>query len=58
LDQALDQVACGSFDVAILDINLRGHAAHGVADQLKRTGIPLYSPQGTALLGSPPDLPM
>jgi CheY-like chemotaxis protein len=46
LEEALDQVARGAFDVAIIDMNLRGRATHSVADQLKRTGIPFVFTTG------------
>ena len=40
LDDAQAQVARGAFDVGILDINLRGQHAFGLADELQRQGRP------------------
>src|SRR5215470_8727975 len=40
LDEALDLLAHGGFDVAVIDINLRGDLAFTIADQLQRRGIP------------------
>lgn len=34
------QVALGGFDVGVIDINLRGHDAFGIADELQRQGKP------------------
>ena len=40
LDEAVDQVRHGGFDVAVLDLNLRDQAAYVIADQLERAAIP------------------
>jgi DNA-binding NtrC family response regulator len=40
LDDAQAQVARGDFDVGIIDINLRGRHAFGLADELQRQGRP------------------
>src|SRR5215831_1250796 len=40
LDEALDLLANGGFDIAVIDINLRGHPAFTIANQLQRLGIP------------------
>jgi CheY-like chemotaxis protein len=43
---ALDQLARGRFDVAVLDINLRGDKAFSIADELKRKWIPFVFATG------------
>ena len=40
------QLADGRFDVAIIDINLRGCNAFGLADELQRQGIPFVFATG------------
>ena len=40
LEAAIDLVALGGFNLAIVDINLRGRRAFGVADELRLKGIP------------------
>lgn len=40
LADARAQVAHGGFDVGVIDINLRGHDAFGIADELQRQGKP------------------
>ena len=40
LDDAQAQVARGEFDLGIIDINLRGRHAFGLADELQRQGRP------------------
>jgi len=46
LDEALDLLAHGGFDVAVIDINLRGDLAFTIADQLQRRGIPFVFSTG------------
>ena len=46
LNAALDQLAKGGFDVAVLDINLHGREAFSVADELKRKWIPFVFATG------------
>jgi DNA-binding NtrC family response regulator len=43
---ALGQLARSGFDVAVLDINLRGDKAFSIADELKRKGIPFVFATG------------
>jgi len=38
--EALDRVGAGGFDVAILDVNLKGERIWPVADRLREMGIP------------------
>jgi len=50
LSEANDQVANGGFDVAVLDIDVRGEKAFSLADELVRRRIPFvfatgYSPE-------------
>ena len=40
LDEAIHQVNLGEFEVAVLDINLRGKRAFAVADHLLQTATP------------------
>jgi CheY-like chemotaxis protein len=40
IDDAHAQLAAGGFDVCVIDIDLRGHNAFDVADELQRQGIP------------------
>jgi CheY-like chemotaxis protein len=46
LNEAFDLLAHGGFDIAVIDINLRGHAAFRIADQLQRRGIPFVFSTG------------
>jgi DNA-binding NtrC family response regulator len=46
LDDARAHLAQGGFDVCIIDINLRGHMAFDIADQLQRRGIPFVFATG------------
>ena len=46
LDDARDLIAHGGFDVAVIDINLRGHPAFRIADQLQRRGTPFVFSTG------------
>jgi CheY-like chemotaxis protein len=46
LNAAIELVARGGFDIAVLDINLRGNQAFGVADQLRLKGIPFVFSTG------------
>jgi CheY-like chemotaxis protein len=40
IDDARAQLAAGGFDVGVIDIDLQGHNAFDVADELQRQGIP------------------
>jgi DNA-binding NtrC family response regulator len=49
LERAMEQVRRDGFEIAILDVNLRGTSAFPIADELKRQNIPFvfitgYSP--------------
>ena len=46
LDGARAQLARGGFDVGILDIDLRGDKAFGLADEFQRQGIPFVFATG------------
>src|SRR5438874_1949626 len=47
VDQALDRVAAGGFDVAILDVSLKdGHKIWPVADRLAAAGTPFVLATG------------
>jgi len=46
LSEANDQVANGGFDVAVLDIDLRGEKAFSLADELVRRRIPFVFATG------------
>ncbi|GGA82919.1 response regulator [Brucella endophytica] len=51
LTPALDLARTGSFDVAILDVNLDGEPSYPIADVLRERGIPMifasgYGPSG------------
>jgi DNA-binding NtrC family response regulator len=46
VDDARAQIARGRFDVGILDIDLRGDKAFGLADELQRQGIPFVFATG------------
>ena len=46
LEEALDLLAHGGFDIAVIDINLRGHPAFAIADQLQRLEIPFVFATG------------
>ena len=40
LDEALDLLANGGFDIAVVDINLRGRLAYSIAERLQQRRIP------------------
>ena len=40
VEEALDRVRANGFDLAVLDINLGGHLAYPVADELTDRGVP------------------
>ena len=44
--QALDQIKKDGFDAAVIDINLRGHSAFPIADQLSQQRIPFVFATG------------
>ena len=46
LGEALDLLAHGGFDIAVIDINLQGHPAFRIADQLQQRGIPFVFSTG------------
>ncbi|WP_206185311.1 response regulator [Sphingosinicella sp. CPCC 101087] len=47
LEQAQDLVSSGvHLDAAILDINLQGRWAHGIAEELSRRGVPFVACTG------------
>ncbi|ACA20665.1 response regulator receiver protein [Methylobacterium sp. 4-46] len=46
VDQAMNQVRGGEFEVVVLDINLRDEMSFSVADELKRRGIPFVFATG------------
>jgi len=46
LDGALDLAQTGGFDAAILDLNLNGERTGGVADILRRRGLPFVFATG------------
>jgi DNA-binding response OmpR family regulator len=46
LDSALEQVAGGGFDVAVIDINLHGHQTYQIAEELQRIGVPFIFATG------------
>jgi CheY-like chemotaxis protein len=46
LDEAHDRVAKGDFDVAVVDINLRGRDTFSVADVLRKKQIPFVFATG------------
>jgi CheY-like chemotaxis protein len=46
MDEALDQIAKGGFEVAVVDIGLRERNAYSVADELHRKAIPFVFTTG------------
>jgi DNA-binding NtrC family response regulator len=46
IDDARGQLAEGRFDVGVIDVNLRGHNAFELADELQRQGIPFVFATG------------
>jgi DNA-binding NtrC family response regulator len=46
IDDAGVLLSGGGFDVGVIDINLRGHNAFGLADELQRQGIPFLFATG------------
>jgi len=46
IDDASILLSGGGFDVGVIDINLRGHNAFGLADELQRQGIPFLFATG------------
>ena len=56
VEEALDHVAAGGFDVAILDISLRnGHQIWPVADRLAAAGTPFVIATGGHVDPPPPE---
>jgi CheY-like chemotaxis protein len=46
VDAAMEQATSGSFDVAILDVNLDGKPSYSVADVLASRGVPVVFATG------------
>ncbi|HEX6012954.1 MAG TPA: response regulator [Geminicoccaceae bacterium] len=53
VEKALDLVAAGGFDGALLDVNLRGKSVRPVADALAASGIPFVLVTGHGPGGIP-----
>ncbi len=53
IDQALDIARHGDLDVAVLDINVQGEKVFGVADELRRRGIPFVFSTGYGMRYAP-----
>jgi CheY-like chemotaxis protein len=51
LDAALSLASEGSFDIAMLDVNLAGQASFPVADMLRTRGIPYLFATGYGIQG-------
>jgi DNA-binding response OmpR family regulator len=47
LAEAEDQIANDGFDVAVIDLNLRGQLAYSLGDELMRRHIPFFFVTGT-----------
>jgi CheY-like chemotaxis protein len=56
VDEALDLVGSGGFDVALLDVNLAGEKVFPVADELRRLGVPFAFASGYGAAGLRSDL--
>ena len=52
--EAMDRVGEGGFDVAILDVNLKGERIWPVADRLRAIGIPYILATGGHIAPPPP----
>ncbi|PWC79934.1 regulator [Azospirillum sp. TSH64] len=50
---ALDMIEAGGFDIALLDVNLRGERVDAVADRLAGAGIPFIFTTGHGAEGLP-----
>lgn len=50
---ALDMIEVGGFDIALLDVNLRGERVDAVADRLAGAGIPFIFTTGHGAEGLP-----
>jgi CheY-like chemotaxis protein len=46
LEEAIEQISRGGFDVAVLDINLHGRATYVIADRLEQATIPFMFATG------------
>jgi DNA-binding response OmpR family regulator len=55
VDQALAAVEKGGFDVAILDVNLKGENVWPVATQLRANGVPFVIASGGHVDPPPPE---
>jgi CheY-like chemotaxis protein len=53
--EALEVVASGGFDVALLDVNLAGEKVFPVAEGLRRLGVPFAFASGYGAGGLGPD---
>jgi CheY-like chemotaxis protein len=53
LEEAMNAVASGNFDIAILDVNLDGQAVSPVAEALVARGTPFFFVTGYAERGLP-----
>ena len=53
LTQAFEMVGAGGFDIALLDVNLRGEDVFPVADVLSEKGIPFAFASGYGRAGLP-----
>jgi CheY-like chemotaxis protein len=51
MDAAMEQATSGSFDVAILDVNLDGKPSYSVADVLIARGVPVVFATGYGARG-------
>lgn len=61
MDDAMVQAESGTFDVAILDVNLGGKPSYSVADVLASRGVPVVFATGYGTRGSDarfPDAPV
>lgn len=56
VQEALEVVGCGGFDVALLDMNLAGERVFPVADELRRLDVPFAFASGYGADGLRPDL--
>lgn len=56
VQEALELVGSGGFDIALLDMNLAGERVFPVADELRRLGVPFAFASGYGADGLRPDL--
>jgi CheY-like chemotaxis protein len=55
MEDALDIAQTGTFDLAILDVNLDGQPSYPIADILKRRGVPFVFATGYGAKGLTPE---